>query len=256
MAERLNLLGVLVSAFDFESAVHEMAKAIGGGKRCYACTCPVYTLMQGHERNDVRAALNRSDWVTADGMPVVWALRLLGSRRVNRVYGPDLMLALSELSAKLGYPQFYVGGEPGVAEDLSRFMQIRFPGLLVAGTMSPPFRELTAEEEKDMISELNGSGARIIWVGLGSPKQDLWMSRYRDRLKCELLVGVGAAFDFFTGRQRQAPGWMQRSGLEWLYRLSREPSRMWRRYVVYNPRFLWKLALQLTRLSRYEQQSE
>ncbi len=249
---RLNLLGVHVTAFDLTTAVAEMAQAVHENRRVFASTCPVYTLMQGHERPEVRAALNGAGWVTPDGMPVVWALRLMGAATVGRVYGPDLMWALTELSAQRGYAQFYLGGAPGVADQLAQVMQARFPGLKVAGAFCPPFRELTPVEEETMIEQVNASGAHLVWVGLGSPKQDLWMARYRPRLTPPLLIGVGAAFDFFTGRQPQAPRWMQTNGLEWLFRLMSEPRRLWRRYLVYNPKFIWQLALQLAGLRRYE----
>jgi N-acetylglucosaminyldiphosphoundecaprenol N-acetyl-beta-D-mannosaminyltransferase len=248
---RVNLLGTNVSAFDLPAAVAEMQQAIAAGRLAYACTCPVYTLMQAYERADVRAALNGADWVTPDGMPVVWALRWLKANKAGRVYGPDLMLALSQVSAKLGYAQFYVGGEPGVAEGLSQTLQRRFPGLPVAGCYAPPFRDQTPAEEADMVEQLNHSGASLVWVGLGSPKQDLWMARFRPRLTAPLLVGVGAAFDFFTGRQRQAPLWMQRRGLEWAYRLAHEPRRLWRRYLIYNPKFLGLMAAQLIGVLRF-----
>lgn len=249
---RLNLLGVHVTVFDLTTAIAEMIQAVRDNRRAYACTCPVYTLMQGHERSEVRAALNSADWVTPDGMPVVWALRLLGARSVGRVYGPDLMLALTERSAESGYTQFYLGGAPGVAEQLAANMQARFPGLRVAGTLCPPFRELTANEEDELVCTVNASNAHIVWIGLGSPKQDVWMQRFRPRLNAPLLVGVGAAFDFFTGRQKQAPRWMQRSGLEWAFRLAHEPRRLWRRYLIYNPKFLWQVVLQLSGLRRYD----
>lgn len=238
MSPRLDLLGVRVSAFDLAAAVREMGAAITAGERRSVSTCPVYTLMQGSERPEVLAALNAADWVTPDGMPVVWALRALGARGAGRVYGPDLMLALSALSAERGWAQFYLGGAPGVADELGRAMQGRFPGLRVAGAYCPPFRALTQEEEASMLMQINASGAQIVWVGLGSPKQDLWLAQYRARLTPPLLVAVGAAFDFFTGRQPQAPRWMQRSGLEWVFRLAHEPRRLWRRYLIYNPKFI------------------
>jgi N-acetylglucosaminyldiphosphoundecaprenol N-acetyl-beta-D-mannosaminyltransferase len=249
---RLGLLGIKVSALDLATATSEMAEAVALGRRVYTSTCPVYTLMQGYERREVRAALNGADWVTPDGMPVVWALRRMGAHPVDRVYGPDLMLALSEVSAQRGYRQFYLGGEPGVAQALAQALERRFPGLRVAGTFTPPFRNLAEPEERDMLLQINGSGAQVVWVGLGSPKQDLWMARYRARLAAPLLVGVGAAFDFLSGRRAQAPPWMQRSGLEWLFRLVRDPRRLWRRYVIYNPKFLFHVSLQLTGLRRYE----
>jgi len=244
MTSRLALLGVRVSAFDLATAVAEMDRAIAEGRRTYASTCPVYTLNQGHERPEVRAALNGADWATPDGMPVVWALRWFGARRVGRVYGPDLMLALTDVSAQKGYAQYYLGGAPGVADALAAEMQRRFPGLKVAGSFCPPFRELALDEEQAMITHVNESGAHIVWVGLGSPKQDVWMARYRPALRPPLLVAVGAAFDFFTGRQPQAPRWMQRNGLEWLFRLASEPRRLWKRYLIGNPLFLWRLLKQ------------
>jgi len=251
-APRLSLLGVRVSAFALAAAVTDMQQAIAGDRRVYASTCPVYTLMQGHERPEVRAALNGAEWVTPDGMPVVWALRLRGARAAGRVYGPDLMAALSQAATTHGQPQFYLGGAEGVAEALAHTLAQRYPGLVVAGTYTPPFRDLTSEEEAAMLDRLNASGAAVIWVGLGSPKQDLWMARYRPHLRAPLLIGVGAAFDFFTGRQRQAPRWMQRSGLEWLFRLASQPGRLWRRYLVYNPKFLWHFSLQLAGLRHYD----
>ncbi len=232
------LLGVRVSAFDLPAAVAEFDRAIAQGRRTYASTCPAYTLMQGHERPEVRAALNGADWVTPDGMAVVWALAWFGAQHAGRVYGPDLMLALTEVSARKGYTQYYLGGEPGVADDLAAKMQQRFPGLKVVGADCPPFRPLTSDEEEAMLQQINASGAHIVWVGLGSPKQDLWMARYRPVLLPPLLIGVGAAFDFLTGRKPQAPRWMQRSGLEWIHRLAHEPRRLWRRYLIYNPRFI------------------
>jgi N-acetylglucosaminyldiphosphoundecaprenol N-acetyl-beta-D-mannosaminyltransferase len=249
---RLNILGVRVSAFDLDAAVADMEAAIAGNRRAYACCCPVYTLMQGHERDDVRAALNGADWVTPDGMPVVWSLRARGAARVGRVYGPDLMAALSAVSARRGFAQYYLGGAPGVADALARGLQARFPGLRVAGTASPPLREPGIAEDPATLEAINRSGAQVVWVGLGSPKQDLWMARHRPLLTAPLLVGVGAAFDFLTGRQPQAPRWLQRAGLEWLFRLAAEPRRLWRRYLIYNPKFTLHLALQLTGVRHYD----
>jgi N-acetylglucosaminyldiphosphoundecaprenol N-acetyl-beta-D-mannosaminyltransferase len=251
-ARRVALLGIRVTAFDLPTAVAEMTRAVEAGRLAYASTCPVYTLMQGHERADVRAALNGADWVTPDGMPVVWALRRLGAAQAGRVYGPDLMLAVSAASAERGLRQYYLGGAPGVAEALAAELTRRFPALVVAGFDSPPFRAQTEAEEAAMLDKIDAARADIVWVGLGSPKQDLWMARCRPRLRAPLLVGVGAAFDFFTGRQAQAPGWVQRSGLEWLFRLLSQPRRLWRRYLIYNPKFVYQFARQLAGVQRYD----
>ncbi len=244
MKPRIDVLGVQLNVLDLSTAVEEMDALIAAGQRGYVSTCPAYTVMLGHERADVRAALNGATWATADGVPVAWAQRLLGGQGARRVYGPDLMLALCARSAARGYRQFYFGGAPGVAADLARRLEARFPGLQTAGLLCPPFRALTASEEEDMIAGLNAAQADIIWVGLGSPKQDLWMAQYRARLTAPLLIGVGAAFDFLTERKPQAPRALREAGLEWLFRLVSEPRRLWRRYVLYNPKFVLGLARQ------------
>lgn len=241
MSARVDLLGVKLNVLTLASAVDEMDAAIARRERGYVSTCPVYTVMLGHERDDVRAALNGATWATADGVPVMWAQRWLGGRGTERVYGPDLMQALCARSAERGYRQFFLGGGPGVAEQLAANLQQRHPGLTVAGVSCPPFRALSEAEETTLIDSINASRADVVWVGLGSPKQDLWMARLRSRLEAPLLVGVGAAFDFHTGRIAQAPRWMQRSGLEWAFRLASEPRRLWRRYLVYNPKFVLSL---------------
>lgn len=252
MSEQLKLLGVRLAAFDLPSAVAEMEEAIVSGRKTYACACSVNDIVQAQKDPAVLRALDGAGWNTTDGMPLVWSLRFLGARKVSRVYGPDLMLALTELSARKGYSQFYLGGAPGVADELADCLRKRFPGLKVAGTFCPPFRAMSEEEERAMVEQLNASGAQIVWVGLGAPKQDLWVERFRSRLDAPLLLAVGAAFDFLVGRTPQAPRWMQRSGLEWLFRLLCEPRRLWRRYLVNNPRFIWLVFLQLTGLRKFD----
>lgn len=242
MSQRLDLLGVNLSVLSLNQAVDEMDAAIARRERGYVSTCPVYTVMLGHERADVRAALNGATWATADGVPVVWAQRWLGGKGAERVYGPDLMRALCARSVERGYRQYFLGGAPGVAAQLARALGTQHPGLPVAGLACPPFRALSEAEETALVDEINATRADIVWVGLGSPKQDLWMARLRPRLEAPLLVGVGAAFDFFTGRVAQAPRWMQGAGLEWAFRLASEPRRLWRRYLIYNPKFILALA--------------
>ncbi|HEV2998545.1 MAG TPA: WecB/TagA/CpsF family glycosyltransferase, partial [Solirubrobacteraceae bacterium] len=183
-----------------------------------------------------------------DGQPLVWALRSLGHAHATRVYGPDLMLAFCARAALEGTPIYLYGGrDEGALELLEGRLRERFPGLHIAGGYSPPFRELSAEEEERVIAEIEASGAAVVWVGIGQPKQERWMHRMRPRLSTPLLVGVGAAFDFHAGLVPQAPGWMQRAGLEWSYRLAREPRRLWRRYARYNPRFVVAFARQYAR---------
>lgn len=247
---RVNILGVGVSAVNMTLALEQIACWIEQDMRAYVVVCPVYTVMQCHEKPDLRALVNRAGMVTPDGMPIVFLCRRLGYPAVSRVYGPDLLLAFSEMAAQRGYTSFYYGGAEGVAARLAEVMTSRFPALRVVGTYSPPYRDLTPEEDAAVVEQINAAAPDVVWVGLGSPKQDYWMAAHRDRLRAPVLIGVGAAFDFLTGRVRQAPRWMQRSGLEWLFRLITEPRRLWRRYLLYNPLFVFYVSLQLLGLRR------
>jgi N-acetylglucosaminyldiphosphoundecaprenol N-acetyl-beta-D-mannosaminyltransferase len=195
--------------------------------------------------------INQADMAAPDGMPLVWLCRFHGHRGVSRVYGPDLMLALCDHSVAGGYRHFFYGGAPGVAERLAATLKERYPGLQVAGTHAPPFRPVGAMEERSVIEAINAIDPDIIWVGLGTPKQDHWLAQHRPLLTAPVLVAVGAAFDMLSGSIPQAPRWMQRSGLEWLFRLCQEPRRLAHRYLVYNPLFLMHVFLQLTGLRQY-----
>jgi N-acetylglucosaminyldiphosphoundecaprenol N-acetyl-beta-D-mannosaminyltransferase len=207
--------------------------------------------MSAREDPETRAAVLGATLAVPDGQPLVWALHLLGHPRATRVYGPDLMARFCERAAGSGTPIFLYGGRtPAALEMLRERLQQRYPGLRIAGAYSPPFRELTAQEEQRVIDAIDSSGAAVVWVGTGQPKQERWMLRMRPRLRAPLLVGVGAAFDFHAGLVPQAPAWMQRRGLEWVYRLSREPRRLWRRYARYNPLFLLHFSRQYARHRR------
>jgi N-acetylglucosaminyldiphosphoundecaprenol N-acetyl-beta-D-mannosaminyltransferase len=211
----------------------------------YVCVTGVHGVMESQRDEVLRRIHNAAGLVTPDGMPLVWLSRLMGFRPVERVYGPDLMLELCERSAKHGYRQFFYGGAPGIAEKLALRLQSRFPSLKVSGFYSPPFRPLTPEEDKAEVELINATKPHILWVGLSTPKQERWMAEHMAWLHTPVLIGVGAAFDFHAGIKRQAPRWMQRTGLEWLFRLLMEPRRLWRRYLINNPLFLWLVLLQL-----------
>jgi len=211
----------------------------------------VHTVMECQRDPALKRIHNRSGMTTPDGMPLVWLSRLHGHRHVSRVYGPDLLIAVCQESIRAGYRHFFYGGAEGVPEALAAALLRRFPGLVVAGTYSPPFRPLTPEEDEQIVAMINRARPDIVWVGLGAPKQEYWMAEHVGRLEAPVMVGVGAAFDFHSGRKKQAPRWMQRSGLEWLFRLLTEPRRLWRRYLINNPLFLWLVALQLLGLRRY-----
>jgi N-acetylglucosaminyldiphosphoundecaprenol N-acetyl-beta-D-mannosaminyltransferase len=241
---RVNILGVGVSAITMEMTLHTLEGWISRQESQYVCVSGVHGVMESWRDADLRRIHNAAGLVTPDGMPLVWLSRLMGFSQVERVYGPDLMLAMCERSARRGHSQFFYGGAPGVAEKLASRLQSRFPGLQVAGAYSPPFRALSPEEDDAVVELINGAAPDIVWIGISTPKQECWMAEHRARLKAPILIGVGAAFDFHAGLMRQAPRWMQKSGLEWSFRLALEPRRLWRRYLINNPWFLWLVLLQ------------
>jgi len=216
-----------------------MIETIDGGGRGYVTAAAVNLVMAAQEDRATMDAVLGATLAVPDGQPLVWALRALGNPHATRIYGPDLMARFCERAAREGIPVYLYGGRtPAALARLEERLRERFEGLRIVGGYSPPFRDLTAEEREGVVAAIDGSGAAVVWVGTGQPKQELWMREMRDRLAAPLLVGVGAAFDFHAGLVSQAPGWMQRSGLEWTYRLSREPRRLWRRYARYNPLFV------------------
>jgi N-acetylglucosaminyldiphosphoundecaprenol N-acetyl-beta-D-mannosaminyltransferase len=245
---RADVVGVRLAVSDYEQVMDWMDAMIAAGARGYVTAAAVNLVMSAREDARVLAAVLGATLAVPDGQPLVWALRALGHARATRVYGPDLMARYCARAACDGTPVFLYGGRtPEALRLLERRLRERFPGLIVAGGLWPPFRAMSAQEEERAIAAIDGSGAQVVWVGTGQPKQELWMARMRPRLAAPLLVGVGAAFDFHAGLVPQAPGWMQRAGLEWTYRLAREPRRLWRRYARYNPRFVAAFARQYVR---------
>jgi len=250
--ERVNVLGVGVSAINIADALALIDRWIATGAHRYVCVTGVHGVMESQKDPALRDIHNRAGLVTPDGMPLVWLSWLRGHDRVERVYGPDLMLACCAASVTKGYRHFFYGGGTGVPELLAVRLQQRFPGLTVAGTWSPPFRELSEAEEQALIDRIAAARPDIVWVGLSTPKQERWMARYVGRLRVPVLIGVGAAFDMHAGVKKQAPRWMQRSGLEWLFRLATEPRRLGPRYLINNPWFVWRLLLQSAGMVRHD----
>ena len=250
---RVNILGVGISAITMTQAVDQISAWIEIRARQYVCVCTVHTVIECQKSEKMLRAVNSAGLATPDGMPLVWIGNSLTGQKtpVERVYGPDLMLALCQLSAEIGYSHFFYGGAAGVPEQLADKLKKRFPGLKVAGTYAPPYRSAGVREDAPVIDQINQAAPDIIWVGLGTPKQDLWMALHRDALTAPVLIGVGAAFDFHTGGIPQAPKWMQRAGLEWLFRLWQEPKRLWYRYLVYNPLFILLILAQALGLRQY-----
>jgi N-acetylglucosaminyldiphosphoundecaprenol N-acetyl-beta-D-mannosaminyltransferase len=234
------LLGVDVTAWYFDEAVEELLSRVQDRRAVGVHFITAHTLVEADADPSLKQALNDSEFVSPDGMPLVWVGKLRG-RRVQRVYGPDTMLAVCDRGRAQGARHFFYGGAEGVPELLAERLTARFPGLEVAGTYSPPFRELTAEEDAEVVAMIDAADADFVWVGLGSPKQDRWVAEHRGRIRAGALMAVGAAFDFHSGRVREAPRWVRQSGFQWLHRLLSEPRRLAKRYTAYNARFLWLL---------------
>ena len=238
------IIGLRVDATSYADAT---ARIIGWARRSdsrYVCAANVHMVMEAHDSPDFQDIVNSADLVTPDGMPLVWMLRRLGVAGQPRVYGPDLMLSVCEAAARESLPIGLYGGEASTLDRLAQGLHERYPGTTIGYRHAPPFRPLTPEEDSVEIERLNRSGARILFVGLGCPKQERWMAAHRNRIMA-VMLGVGAAFDLNSGRVRQAPRPLQRLGLEWLYRLYQEPRRLWRRYTIHNPRFALLAARQL-----------
>jgi N-acetylglucosaminyldiphosphoundecaprenol N-acetyl-beta-D-mannosaminyltransferase len=248
---RVNVLGVGISVLNLRTAVDAMAEAVATRRKGYVCVTGVHGVMEAQGDENFKGILNRAFLCTPDGMPMVWVGKLNGRKEMSRVYGPDLMLEVCAWSEASGCRHFFYGGAGGVAETLVEKLRARFPKLRVAGTFTPPFRALEAGEERALQEMIRAAKPDILWVGLSTPKQERFMAEYLPKLDVTLMVGVGAAFDFHSGRVKQAPHWMQRSGLEWFYRLCSEPRRLAKRYLRNNPRFVLKFTAQLLGLKKY-----
>jgi N-acetylglucosaminyldiphosphoundecaprenol N-acetyl-beta-D-mannosaminyltransferase len=251
MVDRVNILGVAVSALNPALAAETIEGWVRSDRRPYVCVTGVHGVVESRRDPRVRAIHNAADLVTPDGMPLVWLLRFAGHRSADRVYGPDLMLLLVQRSVAHGFTHFLYGATEATLSELRRRLEARFAGVRICGAFAPPFRPLTPAEDSEIVTMINRVKPDYVWVGLSTPKQEIWMAEHRARLDAGVLIGVGAAFDFHTGRVRQAPKLMQRHGLEWLFRVYQEPRRLWRRYLYSNTRFVLEIFAQKTGLRRY-----
>jgi N-acetylglucosaminyldiphosphoundecaprenol N-acetyl-beta-D-mannosaminyltransferase len=224
-------------------AIADLVSARDGGA---VCVSTVHMVMEAFDDPEFQRIVNSAERVTPDGVPLVWALRLLGVEKAERVYGPSLLPMVCDHARERGLSVGFYGGSQEVLDELVRRIWRRFPGLNVSFTCAPPFRAVSADEDQKVIENIEASETNILFVGLGCPKQERWIAEHRNSLSC-VMVGVGAAFDFHAGSKAQAPSWMQASGLEWLFRLCCEPRRLWRRYLYHNPRFLFYFVRQLVR---------
>ncbi len=248
---RANVLGVGIHAINPQSAVEIVRTALVSDCKGYICVTGVHGVMEAQKDLQFRSILNSAFLVTPDGMPTVWVGRMQGHTHMARVFGPDLMLDVCRTSVNWGARHFLYGGADGVAEQLAANLRELFPGINIVGTYTPPFRRLLENEREQLIEIVREATPDIIWVGLSTPKQEKFMAEYLPLLSSKLMIGVGAAFDLHTGRIKDCNQWIKRAGLQWLHRLAQEPRRLWRRYLINNPKFLFAVAAQLTGLRDY-----
>jgi N-acetylglucosaminyldiphosphoundecaprenol N-acetyl-beta-D-mannosaminyltransferase len=240
------VLNVAVAAVDMEQAIWRIAAELKAHRKGYVCMAGVHGIMETRRDPVLATIFAKSRFTLPDGMPTVWVGRWQGHRQMQRVAGPDLMLEVFRRAEFAGYTHFFYGGEPGVADQLrERFMR-QFPWTQIVGTYTPPFRDLNTEEERRLIEKVRKLKPDIIWVGISTPKQERFMSRYLPVLNTTLMFGVGAAYDFHTGRIKDAPQWVKTIGMQWFHRLLQDPRRLWKRYLRNNSAFLWQIGAQLT----------
>ena len=249
---RANVLGIGVDPVDMPAAVHRIASAIHSRTKAYVCATGVHGVMEARHNDDVRRALANAMLVVPDGMPTVWMGRLQGLRQMRRVFGPDLMLEVFRANSLADCTHFLYGGADGVANQLRTALRRRFPKCHVVGTYTPPFRPLNEDEKQEFLTSVSRLQPDIIWIGLSTPKQELFMAEYLPYLDTKVMIGVGAAFDYHTGRLKDSPPWIKQMGLQWLHRLAQEPRRLWKRYLVNNPAFVTQAVLQLTGIRHFD----
>lgn len=244
--QRLNILGVGVHDITMTKACQAIEEAITEHRKGYVCVTNVHVVMEAQDHGDFKKLLNDSFLTLPDGRPLVWVGRMRGSRVIEQVGGPEIMVELCELSRSRGYTHFFYGGAPGIAEKLRDRFRERFPGLNVVGTYTPPYRPLNKEEQCELRRLFEQVKPDITWIGLGAPKQELFMANYLGSLNTTVMIGVGAAFDMHTGVISDAPLWAKRWGVAWLFRLAQDPERLAGRYLRTNPRFIWGVLLQMS----------
>lgn len=239
--DSISILGTKFSVRNPKEAVACFDKWIADRTSRQVCIGNVHTTVLGTEDLDLQRITNSAAMTTMDGKPLVWATALLGIRGWERVAGPDLLETVCRISPSRGYRHFFYGGAEAVPELMRAALETKYPGIQIVGTYSPPFRPLTPEEDRDVVSFINSTKPDFLWVGLGAPKQEKWIYEHLDRIHVPVQIGIGAAFDFFAGTIKRAPEWMQKAGLEWLFRLSQDPRRLWKRYLIYNTKFLLRV---------------
>jgi N-acetylglucosaminyldiphosphoundecaprenol N-acetyl-beta-D-mannosaminyltransferase len=236
--DSISLFGQKFSSTNIDATVELFEKYIEKKTPHQVCICNVHTTMMAFQNKKTHSHIKSASILTMDGQPLVWLAKFLGAHNAERVAGPDLMEKACRISTQKGYRHFFYGGADGVPEKIKALFEAKHPGIQIVGAYSPPFRPLTGEEEESVVRLINDSKPDFLWVGLGAPKQEQWIADHINQINAPVQIGVGAAFDFFTGSVQRAPVWMQRVGLEWLFRLLKEPRRLWKRYFLYNTMFL------------------
>jgi N-acetylglucosaminyldiphosphoundecaprenol N-acetyl-beta-D-mannosaminyltransferase len=244
---RISVLGVQVDAVTLDRATEILGQCIHEGRRIYVCVTGVHGVMESQLDGALLDIHNSAGLVVPDGMPLVWMSRLYGKPQAERICGRDLMRRMTAISAERGYRQFYYGSSEPVSDRLKQVLSTQYPGLSIADSFCPPFRPLTPEEDTEIVERINAARPDILWIGLSTPKQERWMASHLHKLDVPVMIGVGAAFDFLAGTVPEAPTWMQRSGLEWLYRLCSEPQRLGPRYAYIVPMFMALAAVEVAR---------
>lgn len=254
--ESVNILGVRVHATSMDRALARIETLLASGSKGYVCVTGVQGIMEAQNDSNLKRIINGSALTIPDGRPTVWVGWLRGFFQMRQVTGPDMMLKIFSISAEKGYTHYFYGGNTGVAEELKNELTTAYPGAKVVGTYTPPFRPLNAEEEAELIATVNDLKPDFFWVGISTPKQERFMDQYIAKLDTKLMLAVGAAFDIHTGRIKDAPYWMKFAGVQWLHRIYQDPSRLWRRYCVNNPRFVYHLMREFLGIANYEGPSE
>ncbi|HYW66866.1 MAG TPA: WecB/TagA/CpsF family glycosyltransferase [Candidatus Dormibacteraeota bacterium] len=255
-ARKRNILGILIDEVDYDGAVRAILKAAQERRPFSVSALAVHGVMTGVLNSEHRYRLNHLDLLAPDGQPVRWAMRFLyGIRLEDRVYGPRLTLEVCDVAAREGLPIYFYGSSREILDGLCRKLRQRFPKLIIAGTEPSKFRRISPSEKEDVVQRIHASGAAIVFVGLGCPRQEVWAYEFAPLVSCPVLA-VGAAFAFHAGEVPQAPVWMQNAGLEWLFRLAAEPRRLWKRYLFLNPAYLALLLLQATKVGRFSDEGQ
>lgn len=236
------ILNSHIDALSWEDTIQQITTWSSTNESRYICICNVHSVVTAKNEPDLQTAINNADMATPDGFPIAWTLRRMGHKNQERINGPDLMWKLCEYSNNQTLNIFLYGSTTKTLDKLKLCLSNRFPKIQIVGSYSPPFRTLTVEEDDEIINLINSSGAQVVFVGLGCPKQELWMAKQRGKINAT-MIGVGAAFDYHAGTLKRAPIWMRELGVEWLYRLAMEPGRLWKRYLMTNTVFIYETAL-------------